>query len=73
MAALTIPPGYDVRLRRSGWVAICLDLGVIDDEIGCEAAAIHICQEHADAIADEEREAAENAAEHAVTDQKVAA
>lgn len=72
------PPGYDVRVLRDGFAVVALHSSgfggsPIARGFGCLAAAEHWLEEHVAAIADEEREAAENAAECATDDLRRAA
>lgn len=78
MPSLTIPDGYDIEERRDGFAVIELRAGgfgrsLLERGFSCEAEAIFWAQDRAEAIAEEEREAAENAAEFAADDLRWAA
>lgn len=70
---LEYPAGYYARARRSSLELHHVDLGLIEDGIDDELHAICRAQEHDESIKAEEREAAENAAEYAADDLRVAA
>lgn len=71
-ASTVLPEGYYVFETRQGWTASLDGYGQIGGEGADEndvfetyADAAHACNDHADLIAQEKREAAENAADHA--------
>ena len=70
---LDFPPGYYVRARRSSLELHLTGFGLIADGFDDEIDAIFAAQEHDETIKAEEREAVENAAEHAAADLRRAA